>query len=125
MRIIFFSLTDITHLCSGLTDGKNGGKLCSNHGCGISKHSKKLTGVLLTMHAYLTLPGSSLMHPFPIFRYRIFSPDTIKDLKSTSLTYNEAANARYLCNATSDEKIYNEVKTLLLTLTDNALIPPE
>ena len=125
MSRMFLSPTDITHLYGGLTDGQNGGKLCANHGCVISKHSKNLTGALLPMNAYLTLPGSSLVHPLPIFSYRGFSPNTIKDLKSTSLTYNEAANARYLCNATSDKKIYNEVKTLLLTLTDNALIPPE
>ena len=122
---MFLSPTDITHLYGGLTDGQNGGKLCANHGCVISKHSKNLTGALLPMNAYLTLPGSSLVHPLPIFSYRGFSPDTIKDLKSTSLTYNEVSNVRFLYNTTSKNKLDNEVKTLLLTPTENALIPPE
>ena len=77
------------------------------------------------MHAYLTLPGSSLLHSFPIFSYIGFSPDTVKDLKSTSLTYNEEANIRYLCNTTSNENINNEFKTLILIPADNAFIPPE
>ena len=125
MRRMFLSPTDITHLYGGLTDGQNGGKLCANHGCVISKHSENLTGALLPMNAYLTLPGSSLVHPLPIFSYRGFSPDTIKDLKSTSLTYNEVSNVRFLYNTTSKNKLDNEVKTLLLTPTENALIPPE
>ena len=105
MRRMVLSPMNITHLCGSLTDRKNRGKLCDNHGCGISKHSKNHTGALLTMHTYLALPGSSILHPFPIFRYRGLSLDTIKELKSNSLTYNESSNARYLCNITADDKL--------------------
>ena len=71
------------------------------------------------MCAYLALPGSSLLHPFPIFICIRFSPDIVKELKSTSLNYIEAANIRYLCNTTSYDKLDNQVKSLLLTSTDN------
>ena len=75
------------------------------------------------MNTYPTLPGSSLLHPFPIFSYRGLYTDNVKELKSTSLTYNEAVNARYLCSNTSDNKLENEVETLPLNITDNASIP--
>ena len=76
------------------------------------------------MCAYLALPGSSLLHPFPIFICIRFSPDIVKELKSTSLNYIEAANIRYLCNTTSYDKLDNQVKSLLLTSTDNTSTPP-
>ena len=122
---MFLSPMDITHLCSGFKYRQNGEKLCANHECGILKHKKTLTESLLSIHAYLTLPGLSLLHPFPIFSYIGFSPDDIKNLENTSLTYNEVANIRYLCNITSDNRLDNQFMTLLLTTTYSTLIPPE
>ena len=52
--------------CDGLTEGHNRGKLCAINGCGITNHPKNLIGELLTLHAYLTLPGTNLLHPLPI-----------------------------------------------------------
>ena len=68
-RIMFLLPTYTTHLCGGITDGHNGGRICSNHGFGILNHSKKNTGQLPPMNTYIILPVTSLLHPSPIFSY--------------------------------------------------------
>ena len=97
---MFFAISDTSPLCGGLTEYHNGGKLCANRDCGVSKHAKSLYGYLMPNHAYLILSGSGRLHPPPIFKYKGFAPDTITKLKQTSLTYNGAANVRYMSNKT-------------------------
>ena len=69
------------------------------------KVCKKCIGALLPNHDYLTIKGFSLIHPFPIFRYKGFSLDTIANLKEMSLTYNEATNVIYMSITTTEDAL--------------------
>ena len=124
MRKMFFAPAEPSPLCNGLTEGQNRGKLCTNRECGVSKHTKNLFVALLTNHAYLTLPGSGLIHPFPVFKYKVFATDTITKLKETSLTYNKSTNIRYTSKNIQEYTMEEEVKILLLVSQETNCPPP-
>ena len=105
---------DTPPLCRGLTDDQNGGKLCATRHSSISKHTKLHTGSLLPYHAHPTLPVSKLLHPFPIFFYKVFAQETTKKLSKSLINYNEAATVRYICNSTHKENMEEEVKKLII-----------
>ena len=97
-RKIYLSPDDTSNLYGGIIEGLNGGKLFHNPSCMATKHPTSITGSLPPFHNYLTLPGSFIIHPSPLFFYKYFSLDTIKKLKLTTITPQESATVRCMIN---------------------------
>ena len=62
IRNLYLYTEDKINLYRGLTEVKNGGKLCYNTCCAAVKHPQSLTCSLLPFHAYLILPGFFIIH---------------------------------------------------------------
>ena len=112
-RNIYLSPDDTGTLCRGLTEGLNGGKLCHNLSCMTTKHPSAATGSLLPFRAYLTLPGSFILHPFPLLCYKDFSQEIIEKMKLTSITAQESAITRCLINVSPLKGQEEEILILL------------
>ena len=110
---IYLSPDDTSTLCGGFTAGLNEGKLCHNPSRMSTKHPSTVAGYLLPFHAYLTLPGSFIIHPFPLFCYKYLSQDTIKKLKLASITAQESATGRCLINTSPLKGKEYEIPSLL------------
>ena len=80
------------------------------------KNLSMVTDSLPTFHAYLTLPGSFIVHPFLLFCYKDFSQDIIKKMKLIPITEQEAENTRCLIN-TSPPKGQEEDIFILLDIS--------
>ena len=66
VRKIYLSPDDTSALWGGITEVQNWGNLCHNPSCMAVKHTKSITGSNLPFRAYIILPGSLILHPFPI-----------------------------------------------------------
>mmetsp|Transcript_24689 Transcript_24689/g.72246 ORF Transcript_24689/g.72246 Transcript_24689/m.72246 type:complete len:130 (+) Transcript_24689:3020-3409(+) len=108
------------------------------NGCIRNRH-KESFGTLTPGHAYLSLPGTHLVHPFPLFNCRYLSADLLDRLESIHLTYDEAAKLRYLCNGIPRDKVEEIINNQLaknssasaslanvstLALNENPLVRP-
>ena len=103
MRKTHLSLDNTITLCGDLTEGPNGRKLCHNPYSTAAKHPKSISVSFLPFHAYLILPGSFILHPFPLFCYYDFSQENINKPKQTPVMAEEAARVRVLCNTSHSE----------------------
>ena len=94
MRRMYLSTSDTSTKRVGLTYIQNGRKLCHARSCTEVKHPNSIVGSLIPFHPYLTLPGSHIIHPFPLFRYKGFTEETIAKLNQLSINHDEDAKIR-------------------------------
>ena len=92
MRKIYLSPPNLSQIWGGLTLGKTGEKLCHAKNCTALRHTSSVSGFLLPSNAYLVLPGSHILHPFPLFNYKEFLEATLLKILDTSITIENVAN---------------------------------
>ena len=69
-----------------------------------------ITVTLLPHHDYLMLPGSHIIHPFPLLCTREFIEENIYKIQQIAINLEEAANNILIFNTTPHDQFEDEVK---------------